>query len=75
MPAIVAESRGFVASMPVIRAPIRLVRPKVTYQFADPELETLSAGQKILIRMGPDNAVRVKARIMELRQALATLKK
>ena len=60
---------------PEIRAPIKLVRPKVFYQFADPELEGLSAGQKILIRSGPDNAVRVKARLRELRQALATLSK
>jgi len=51
------------------------VRPKVFYQFADPELEALSAGQKILIRIGPDQAARVKGRMAELRQALATLKK
>jgi len=60
---------------PEVRVPIKLVRPKVFYQFADPELEALSAGQKILVRMGPDNAARVKARIKELRQALTTLKK
>lgn len=60
---------------PEIRVPIKLVRPKVFYQFADPELEALSAGQKILIRIGPDQAARVKGRMAELRQALATLKK
>jgi hypothetical protein len=60
---------------PEIRVPIKLVRPKVFYQFAEPELEALSAGQKIMVRIGPDNAARVKARIKELRQALATLKK
>lgn len=59
---------------PEIRVPIQLIRPKVFYQFADPELEALSAGQKILVRMGPDNAARVKARIRELRQALTSLK-
>ena len=58
---------------PEIRVPIQLVRPRVYYQFADPELEALSAGQKILVRIGPDNAARVKARIRELRQALTSL--
>lgn len=60
---------------PEVRVPIPLVRPKVFYQFADPGLEALSAGQKLLVRMGPDNATRVKARIRELRQALTSLKK
>jgi hypothetical protein len=51
--------------------PVKLVRPKVLYQFADPELEGLSAGQKIMVRMGPENAARVKAKLRELRRALA----
>ena len=51
--------------------PLRVVQPKVLYQFADPELERLSAGQKILVRMGPDNAARVKARLRELRRRVA----
>ena len=58
---------------PEVRVPIQLVRPRVYYQFADPELDALSAGQKILVRIGPDNAARVKARIRELRQALTSL--
>lgn len=60
---------------PEIWKPIQVVRPKVIYQFADPELEALSAGHKLLVRMGPENTVRIKARIRELRQALTTLKK
>ena len=51
--------------------PVKLVRPKVLYQFADPELEGLSAGQKIMLRMGPENAARVKAKLRELRRELA----
>ena len=38
--------------------PIRLVQPKVLYRFEDDHLENLSAGQKIMIRVGPDNAAR-----------------
>jgi Protein of unknown function (DUF3014) len=46
------------------------VQPKVLYQFADPELESRSAGQKILMRMGPVNESRVKAKLRDIRKAL-----
>jgi hypothetical protein len=50
--------------------PIALVRPNVMYTFADPALESRPAGQKLLIRMGPDNAAAVKAKLAELRAAI-----
>jgi hypothetical protein len=56
---------------PVPTGPVKLVRPKVLYQFADPELEGLSAGQKIMVRMGPENEARVKTKLREIRRALA----
>lgn len=56
---------------PQPEAPIRLVRPHVLYEFADPELEALSAGQKLLIRMGPDNAARLRSTLSRLRARLA----
>ena len=56
---------------PVPTGPVKLVRPKVLYQFADPELEGLSAGQKIMVRIGPENEARVKAKLREIRRALA----
>jgi len=52
--------------------PVRLVRPHVLYEFADPKLEALSSGQKLLIRMGPDNAARVKTVLAELRTRIAS---
>lgn len=52
---------------PQLNRPVRLVRPHVLYKFADPDLEQLSAGQKAMIRMGPDNAERVKAKLREIR--------
>jgi len=55
---------------PAPAGPLALVRPKVMYQFADPALESLSAGQKMMIRMGPDNAYVVKAKLRELRNVL-----
>ena len=56
---------------PEIEGPIALVQPKVIYQFADPELESLSAGQKIMVRIGPDNARRIKQRLRVIRRRLA----
>lgn len=58
---------------PEIGTPPKLVQSKVLYEFADPELETRSAGQKILIRMGAENALKVKAKLREIRQALVAL--
>lgn len=55
---------------PVVTGPIRLVQPKVQYRFADPALESLSAGQKALIRMGPEHAARVKAKLTAVRAEL-----
>ena len=55
---------------PEVDGPIALIRPRVLYEFADPGLETRSAGQKILIRMGPANASRVKAKLREIRREL-----
>lgn len=57
---------------PEVQGPIRLMQPKVFYQFADPELEAMSAGQKILIRMGSENAAVIKAKLQEIRAELVT---
>ena len=55
---------------PVVDGPIRLVRPHVLYRYANPDLETLSAGHKALIRIGPGNAGKVKKKLREIRQML-----
>jgi hypothetical protein len=52
---------------PEVKGPIQLIQPKVFYQYADPELESRSAGQKLLIRMGSANAAVVKAKLREFR--------
>ena len=56
---------------PVVDEPIPLLRPKVVYVYADPELEKLSSGRKALLRMGRDNAARLQARMREFRSAVA----
>jgi hypothetical protein len=49
---------------------IQLVRPNVMYTFADPSLEARPAGQKLLIRMGPENAAAIEAKLKELRAVI-----
>jgi len=45
---------------------IHLVKPEAVYLFKDPEFEALTAGQKIMLRMGPANAAAVKAKLTEI---------
>src|SRR5271166_2150437 len=52
---------------PQVTQPIELVRPHVMYEFADGALEALPAGQKMLIRMGPENAAAIKDKLTEFR--------
>ena len=55
---------------PDVPAPIALAQPKVLYEFADPALEQRSAGQKILMRMGPVNEAHVKTKLRALRSGV-----
>ncbi len=52
-------------------ATIALARPNVLYEFADPALEAESAGRKLLLRMGPGNAARVKMKLRDIRDKIA----
>lgn len=51
-------------------ADARLNQPKVLYEYADPSLESRSAGQKILMRIGPEHAREVKAKLREIRREI-----
>jgi hypothetical protein len=55
---------------PELQGPVALARPNVQFEFADPKLESRSAGQKVLMRMGSDNATAIKGKLRELRSAL-----
>ena len=60
---------------PELDAPLELIRPRVVYEFASPDLETRSAGQKIMLRMGPQNAARVKAKLLLVRREILAASK
>jgi DUF3014 family protein len=55
---------------PDVTGPIALVQPNVVYQYKDRDLESRSAGEKLLIRMGPENAQVIKAKLIEIRSAV-----
>ena len=45
-------------------------RPWTRYEYVDPSLQRLAAGQKILLRVGPAHRAALKAKLRELRQEL-----
>jgi hypothetical protein len=57
---------------PDLRGPIELRQGRVFYEYADPALEARSAGQKLLLRMGPENAAAIKEKLRELKTFVTT---
>jgi hypothetical protein len=57
---------------PEPQEPVQLVRPHVLFEFADPELEALSSGQKLLLRIGNEHSSRVKHVLEALRPLLVS---
>ena len=66
----VIEAIDDLLAAPEVDGEIDLTQPKVLYEFADVDLEELSAGQKIMIRMGPENAAAIKLKLREIRREL-----
>ncbi len=74
----VVEVIDHLLATPTPTGPVRL-RPVATdggarrsaYAFEDPALESRSAGQKILLRLGPENAGRIKAKLAAVRREIA----
>lgn len=58
---------------PQISGPVRVQEHVVRYRFADPGLEALSSGEKIMIRIGPDHARKVRDKLREIRRDITNL--
>jgi hypothetical protein len=54
-----------------VKGTVPSTRPWVRYELADPALESLSAGRKMLLRTGPDNQRRLQAKLKDIRQRVA----
>lgn len=55
-----------------VKGPLSPTSPWLRYEFADPALESRSAGQKMLLRMGAAHARVLKAKLAEIRTLVAT---
>lgn len=55
-----------------VKGEVTSTRPWVRYEFVDPQLQALSSGQKMLVRMGLENEKRLKVRLAEFRKRVAT---
>ncbi len=53
-----------------IKGEANALPPWTRYRFSDPALESLSAGQKMLLRSGPANERRLKAKLIDIRRRL-----
>lgn len=53
-----------------VKGPFAPVRPWTHYAFADPELQSLTAGQKMLLRVGAEQRQRLKQQLRALRAQL-----
>ena len=56
---------------PDVSGPVYLTKYEAVYLFEDPDLEALTAGQKILVRMGSANAAVVKEKLTELKMQIS----
>jgi hypothetical protein len=54
-----------------VKGEVASTQPWTRYEFVDPQLEALPAGSKMLLRMGSDNAQRLKAKLTAFRSAIA----
>ena len=64
------EALDDMLAAPEPAGPLRVVQGRVLYEFSDPDLQTRSAGQKVMLRMGAANAAKVKAKLREIRAEL-----
>lgn len=65
-----AASAGAAVRLTEVKGPVAATSPWLRYEFADAQLESLSAGQKMLLRAGLENQMRLKAKLRDVRQKL-----
>lgn len=66
----VAEVFDELLAVPVLSGNVEVEQKVVTYTYADPRLEGMTAAQRQLLRMGPDNVAVIQAKIREIKAAL-----
>ena len=67
---ILIEAIDTLLDTPEVKMPVEVYTDSVMYKYADERLEGLSDPQKQLLRTGPDNMRRIKAKLRELKDSL-----
>jgi Protein of unknown function (DUF3014) len=63
---VLERALGVLLATPAIEGDIALREKVITYQFADPDVESLPAAARQLLRMGPDNLRIVQAKLRDI---------
>lgn len=64
-------TQPLVVKLVEVKGSVPSLRPWVRYEYADPALEAMSAGQKMLMRTSPDQQARLQAKLRDIRQRVA----
>jgi hypothetical protein len=67
---VLLEAIDSVLNARTVEGPLQLVKPSVMYLYAEQEIEDMSSVEKQLIRIGPDNTRKLKAKLTEYRARL-----
>jgi len=67
---VLTTAIGRLVAVPVPEGPVAVVADGAVWQYADPALASLPAAEKHLLRLGPDNARAVQAKLRQLAAAL-----
>lgn len=67
---VLVEAIDQLLDTPEVPVPVEVYSDSVAYKYADTQLEELSTPQKQLLRTGPDNMRRIKAKLRELKSLL-----
>jgi hypothetical protein len=69
--AVPEPTEAVAVRVPPIQGPMQPERPWLLYEFVSEQHQALPAGAQLLLRMGPEQQRRVKARLRELRRLVA----
>ena len=64
------EAIDVLLDTPEVPFPVEVFTDSVMFKFADSQLESLTAPQKQLLRTGPENMRRIKAKLREIKETL-----
>jgi hypothetical protein len=64
------EAIDVLLDTPEVPVPVEVFTDSVMYKFAEKQLESLTAPQKQLLRTGPENMRRIKAKLREIKETL-----